>query len=84
MARWSSTFVAPSVRPIARAISRLSIPSAKRMISASRRSSGSSLDALEDARQLVAPLDEVLGRVQRAASVVVSSIGVCGRRERSR
>ena len=36
-----STFVAPSERPSARAISRLSMPSAKRMISASRRSSGS-------------------------------------------
>src|SRR5256885_1134917 len=35
-----STLVAPSERPRARAISRLSMPSAKRMISASRRSSG--------------------------------------------
>ena len=41
MARWINTLVAPSVRPSARAISRLSMPSAKRMISASRRSSGS-------------------------------------------
>ena len=41
MARWMSTLVAPSERPSARAISRLSMPSAKRMISASRRSSGS-------------------------------------------
>src|SRR6185437_5206176 len=41
MARCRSTLVAPSVRSSARAISRLSIPSAKRMISALRRSSGS-------------------------------------------
>src|SRR5579863_893662 len=34
IARWIRTFVAPSLRPRARAISRLSIPSAKRMISA--------------------------------------------------
>ena len=40
IARWINTFVAPSERPRARAISRLSMSSAKRMISASRRSSG--------------------------------------------
>ena len=41
IARWIRTFVAPSLRPSARAISRLDMPSEKRMISASRRSSGS-------------------------------------------
>src|SRR5947209_11323080 len=41
MARCSSTLVAPSERPSARAISRFSMPSANLMINASRRSSGS-------------------------------------------
>ena len=57
--------MAPSERPSARAISRLSMPSAKRMISASRRSSGSMPHPVEHAAELVAPLDQLLGRVRR-------------------
>ena len=56
--------MAPSVRPSARAISRLSMPSAKRMISASRRSSGSSWTP-SGCGQLVATLDQRLGVVRR-------------------
>ena len=84
IARWISTLVAPSERPSARAISRLSMPRAKRMISASRRSSGSCCTPVEHAAQLVAPLDELLGRVQRRQRCCVSSIGEAGLRERSR
>jgi RNA polymerase sigma-70 factor, ECF subfamily len=52
MALCINTFVAPSERPSARAISRLSMSSAKRMISASRRP----VTQLDDASVLSAPL----------------------------
>ena len=84
MARWISTLVAPSVRPSARAISRLSMPSAKRMISASRRSSGQLLHALEDLAS--APRGPRPAPRSCAAPQITpaSSMRVCGRRERSR
>ena len=41
-------------------------------------------DAVEHAAELVAALDQLLGRVQRRQLGVVSSIGEAGRRERSR
>ena len=84
MARCSSTLVAPSVRPSARAISRLSMPEREahdqRLAAVVRQL----LHALEDSRELVAALDQVLGRVRSRASVPASSIAVCGLRERSR
>jgi hypothetical protein len=49
------------------------------MISASRRSSGSLLHPVEHSAQLVAALDQLLGRVQRRQGVV-SSIGRRGLR----
>ena len=49
IARWIRTLVAPSERPSVLDISRLSIPSAKRMIRASRRSSGSARTPLRTA-----------------------------------
>ena len=83
MARWMSTFAAPSERSSARAISRLSIPSAKRMISASRRSSCS--------RRTPSRIRLSSSRPSTSCSVVcgalsgwVSSIEEAGRRERSR
>ena len=48
------------------------------MISASRRSSGSRSHAVEHAAQLVASLDQLLGRVRRGEGAVVSSIGEDG------
>ena len=83
MARCSSTLVAPSVRPSARAISRLSMPSAKRMISASRRSSGSCWTPAR-IRFSSSRSSPALGRVRRARSRPRRRSAVCGRRERSR
>ena len=83
MARCNNTLVAPSVRPSARAISRLSIPSAKRMISASRRSSGSSWT--HSRIRLRSSRSSTSASVVCVAEIVLaSSIGVCGLRERSR
>src|SRR5207302_10616335 len=83
IARCSKTLVAPSERPSARAISRLSIPSAKRMISASRRSSGSFWTPARIALSSSRPStrDSV---VCVAAMTPASSIAETGLRDRSR
>ena len=83
IARWISTLVAPSVRPSARAISRLSMPSAKRMISASRRSSERSSSRAITSRSSSRP-STTRSVSCGCAGGSTSSSSPSGRRERSR
>ena len=83
MARWINTFVAPSERSSAVAISRLSMPRANLMMSASRRSSGS-FDTPSRTSLTCSRPSTTVSVSCGAVSTAASSSWVSGRRERSR
>ena len=83
MALWIRTLVAPSDLSIALAISRLSMPSANLMTSASRRSSGSFWMFSMTARNSSLPSTTSSVECFADGGSMLSS-GVCGLRERSR